>query len=110
MGLETENSKPYIKWRHENDAPKTCDCATFLRFGENLLDRKKWQRNKRKNEPDVEIQKQISEIKMPRFGSVYLGPFSRATKDIVEHDVKRNDNHFLVEETRNKKLKELQQE
>jgi hypothetical protein len=41
---------------------------------------------------------------MPGFGSKNLGSSSRATENIIEHDVQRDDDKLLVKETRDQEL------
>lgn len=83
MWLEAEDCQPEVERTHENDATKTSNSSAIPRRAKFLLDEEDWHGNDRKYEPDVEVEKEISEVEMPWLGAVNFWTFSFSTEDVV---------------------------
>lgn len=97
MCLGRENSKPQVERGNENHAPNW----TLLgrrRTAEKELQAKYRSYIESKKEPDIEVQTQVSNVKLPRFGAENVRAARSAVEYVVRYDVPGNDGDFVVEE------------
>lgn len=90
MWLEAENYQPEVEGTHENDATKTSNNSAISWGTKILLDEKDWHGNNRKHEPDMKVEKEISEVEVPWFYAVNFWTSSFPTQDVVFNEVPRN--------------------
>lgn len=101
MRLSGEDGEPHIERGNKDDCSKA-RLEALIRRREDLLEHKQWQRKNCQNEPDVEVEGQIPEIKVPRLSAVQLWASSRRENVVFDDVPGYHDNLFIEEDVEEK--------
>ena len=63
-----------------------------------MLDANQGYREEGEDQPDAEVQNEITNVEMPWFRSIYVWSLGRAAEDVICYNVPWNADEFLIEE------------
>lgn len=105
MWLSGEDGKPHVEWGNEDNGSKS-RLESMSRGRKKLLKQEERQGCHSQNEPDVEVEHQVLEVKGPRLGAIQIGTTCLG-EDVVLDDVPADDSDLFVEEEVNDEVEEL---
>ena len=95
--LECEYSKPEVERGRDRDGPNNALSSGSVDANQALQNRQ-WHANESEHEPQIEVEDQVADVKVPWFRAVNVWAFARSTKNIIQDNIERHDDQLAIEE------------
>lgn len=106
MGLGGEDGEPQVEGSNEdNSAEQSLFRDSLLEY--NVLDEKQRKREQSQQEPRIEVESKVANVKGPRLDTIDVRAPAATAEDVVEDNVERYNCEFAIEYGINPYLEDL---